>query len=67
MRSRKAGERELESVSLYLEKQLKLQVNGQKSAVDRPWTELFAFDPSVNASVERVVQLLFPCTGKEHL
>ena len=31
------GERVLESVSRYLEEKLKLKVNGQKSAVDRPW------------------------------
>jgi group II intron reverse transcriptase/maturase len=35
--SRKAGERVKESVSEFLSKRLKLRVNKDKSAVDRPW------------------------------
>jgi len=39
--SRKAGERLLASISGFLEKRLKLQVNKQKSAVARPWERKF--------------------------
>jgi hypothetical protein len=35
--SRRAGERVLASIRSFLEKRLKLNVNEQKSAVDRPW------------------------------
>lgn len=35
--SERAGERVLASVSRFLERRLKLRVNGEKSAVDRPW------------------------------
>jgi RNA-directed DNA polymerase len=41
VRSRKAGERVLESVSRFLEEKLKLSVNNEKSAVDRPWKRTF--------------------------
>jgi RNA-directed DNA polymerase len=41
VRSRKAGERVLESVSRFLEEKLKLSVNSEKSAVDRPWKRTF--------------------------
>lgn len=37
VRSRRAGERVLASVRCFLEKRLKLRVNVEKSAVDRPW------------------------------
>jgi RNA-directed DNA polymerase len=37
----RAGERVKESVEKYLEKILKLKVNQQKSAVDRPWRRKF--------------------------
>ena len=37
VRSQRAGERVLASVKSFLEKRLKLQVNMEKSAVDRPW------------------------------
>jgi RNA-directed DNA polymerase len=41
VRSRKAGERVLASVTRFLEKRLKLKVNAAKSAVDRPWNRKF--------------------------
>lgn len=41
VRSRRAGERVMESVSRFLEERLKLQVNRAKSAVDRPWNRKF--------------------------
>ena len=37
VRSRRAGERVLASVKDFLERRLKLRVNLEKSAVDRPW------------------------------
>jgi group II intron reverse transcriptase/maturase len=37
VRSKRAGERVMESVKKYLQERLKLKINEQKSAVDRPW------------------------------
>jgi RNA-directed DNA polymerase len=41
VRSRRAGERVLESLTRFLERKLKLKVNQSKSAVDRPWRRSF--------------------------
>ncbi len=41
VRSRRSGERVLVSITEYLKKQLKLKVNRDKSAVDRPWRRTF--------------------------
>ncbi len=41
VKSRRAGERVLESIKRYLGKMLKLKVNDAKSAVDRPWRRSF--------------------------
>jgi RNA-directed DNA polymerase len=41
VKSLRAGERVMESITGYLEGQLKLKVNQQKSAVDRPWKRKF--------------------------
>ena len=41
VRSRRSGERVLASITSFLKKQLKLQVNRDKSAVDRPWRRKF--------------------------
>jgi RNA-directed DNA polymerase len=41
VRSRRAGERVLESTERFLEKRLRLTVNREKSAVDRPWKRKF--------------------------
>jgi RNA-directed DNA polymerase len=41
VRSRRAGERVLASIERYLEKRLRLKVNRDKSAVDRPWKRKF--------------------------
>jgi RNA-directed DNA polymerase len=41
VRSRRAGERVLESLTRFLERKLKLSVNQSKSAVDRPWRRSF--------------------------
>jgi hypothetical protein len=37
VKSKRAGERVMESVSAYIEKELKLKVNMEKSSVTRPW------------------------------
>ncbi len=41
VRSRRAGERVLASLTGFLEQRLKLKVNDAKSAVDRPWNRTF--------------------------
>ena len=41
VRSQKAGERVLESVERFLAERLRLKVNREKSAVDRPWNRKF--------------------------
>jgi group II intron reverse transcriptase/maturase len=41
VRSRRAGERVMRSVTEFLEQRLKLKVNQSKSAVDRPWKRKF--------------------------
>lgn len=41
VKSQKAGERVLTSITTFLEQRLKLKVNREKSAVDRPWKRTF--------------------------
>jgi group II intron reverse transcriptase/maturase len=41
VRSKRAGQRVKQSIQRYLEKRLKLKVNEEKSAVDRPWKRKF--------------------------
>jgi RNA-directed DNA polymerase len=41
VKSRRAGERVLQSVTRWLQKKLRLKVNESKSAVDRPWKRKF--------------------------
>ena len=41
VRSRRAGERVLDNVERFLAKRLRLKVNREKSAVDRPWKRKF--------------------------
>lgn len=41
VKSRRAGERVLKSVTAWLDKKLRLKVNQAKSAVDRPWKRKF--------------------------
>jgi Reverse transcriptase (RNA-dependent DNA polymerase) len=41
VRSEKAGRRVMKSVTRFIERRLKLQVNAAKSAVDRPWRRSF--------------------------
>jgi RNA-directed DNA polymerase len=39
--TKRSGERVMESISVFIEKKLKLRVNKDKSAVDRPWKRSF--------------------------
>jgi RNA-directed DNA polymerase len=41
VRSKRAGERVMESVTKFIEEKLKLKVNREKSAIDRPWRRKF--------------------------
>jgi RNA-directed DNA polymerase len=41
VQSRSAGERVMKSISLFLERRLRLKVNAEKSAVARPWKRKF--------------------------
>lgn len=41
VKSRRAGERVMTNVTVFLEEKLKLKVNPKKSAVDRPWKRKF--------------------------
>lgn len=41
VRSRRAGERVMESIKEFIEKRLKLKINEAKSAVDNPWRRKF--------------------------
>ena len=41
VKSKRAGERVMASITKYLLKELKLKVNNSKSAVDRPWNRTF--------------------------
>lgn len=49
MKSKKAGERVMNSITCFIEQKLKLKVNRGKSAVDRPWKRKFlGFSFTVN-------------------
>lgn len=41
VRSKRAGERIMKSITTFIERKLKLKVNHEKSAVDRPWKRKF--------------------------
>jgi RNA-directed DNA polymerase len=54
VRSRRAGERVMESITRFITKQLKLKVNEQKSAVARPWERKFlGFSFTMNREPKR--------------
>jgi RNA-directed DNA polymerase len=64
VQTRRSGERVLESVTGFLEKRLKLKVNREKSAVDRPWKRKFLGysmtmhrEPRLKAAAESVKRL----------
>ncbi|EJD4908097.1 RNA-directed DNA polymerase [Brevibacillus panacihumi W25] len=51
VKSKKAGIRVMDSVTTFIERKLKLKVNMEKSAVDRPWNRKFlGFSFTVNKS-----------------
>lgn len=54
VKSRRAGERVLEGVKEFVEKRLKLKVNMEKSAVDRPWKRKFLGFSFTNNRVPRL-------------
>ena len=61
VRSRTAGERVLTSVETFLQKRLRLKVNREKSAVDRPWKRKFLgytftsnYDPKLRIAQESI-------------
>ena len=61
VRSRRAGERVLDSTERFLKKRLRLTVNREKSAVDRPWKRKFLgytftvhFQPKLKVARESV-------------
>jgi RNA-directed DNA polymerase len=53
VRSRRAGERVMESITRFITAQLKLKVNQQKSAVARPWERKFLGFSFTNAGVPK--------------
>jgi len=64
VRTKRSGERVLESVTGFLEKRLKLKVNREKSAVGRPWKRKFLGysmtwhrEPRLKAAPENVKRL----------
>ena len=64
MKSKKAGERVMNSITNFIEVKLKLKVNREKSAVDRPWKRKFlgfSFtvnkEPKVRISKESIKRL----------
>ena len=64
VRSRRAGERVLDSTERFLKKRLRLTVNREKSAVDRPWKRKFLgytftmhFQPKLKVAPESVKRL----------
>lgn len=54
VKTKRAGERVTKSIQNYLEKVLKLKVNEQKSAVDRPWKRKFLGFSFTNAKQARI-------------
>jgi RNA-directed DNA polymerase len=64
LRSKRSGERVLESVERFLRDRLRLTVNRQKSAVDRPWNRKFLgytftthFQPKLKLAPQSVQRL----------
>lgn len=54
VKSARAGARVMESVSKYIEEKLRLKVNANKSAVDRPWKRKFLGFSFTNEETKRV-------------
>lgn len=64
VKTKKAGQRVMESVASFIEEKLKLKVNRSKSAVDRPWRRKFLgfsftvnLDPKVRIAKESVKRM----------
>ncbi len=53
VRSRRAGERVMESVTRFIMAKLKLKVNSEKSAVERPWKRKFLGFSFTNAGIPK--------------
>nr|BAD18275.1 reverse transcriptase-maturase-endonuclease of group II intron Bh.Int [Shouchella clausii] len=76
VRSKRAGLRIMESVTSFIETRLKLKVNREKSAVDRPWNRKFlgfsftrGKDPKMRVSeesVKRLKQRIRELTSRRH-
>nr|BAD18239.1 reverse transcriptase-maturase-endonuclease of group II intron 0661 [Halalkalibacterium halodurans] len=76
VRSKRAGLRIMESVTSFIENRLKLKVNREKSAVDRPWNRKFlgfsftrGKDPKMRVSkesVKRLKQRIRELTSRRH-
>jgi RNA-directed DNA polymerase len=60
VRSRRAGERVLASLTRFLNQRLKLKVNKTKSAVDRPWNRTF---PGYSMTIHRKPRLKVAATS----
>ena len=66
--SRQSGERVLDSITNFIEKKLRLRVNREKSAVDRPWKRTFlgySFtfhkEPRLRVPKETIQRFKFKC------
>lgn len=57
VKSKRAGVRVMRSVTTFIEKKLKLKVNEQKSAVDRPWKRKFLGFSFTNQKKNRKIRI----------
>lgn len=62
VRSKRAGERVMASIRKFLQERLKLKINEQKSAVDRPWKLKFLGFSMYKARAGRILIRLAPQT-----
>jgi len=62
VRSKRAGERVMASIRKFLQERLKLKINEQKSAVDRPWKLKFLGFSMYKAGAGRILIRLAPQT-----
>jgi group II intron reverse transcriptase/maturase len=64
VKSKRAGERVMTSIRKFLQERLKLKINEQKSAVDRPWKLKFLGFSMYKAKAGRILIRLAPQTIK---
>ncbi|NHM28900.1 group II intron reverse transcriptase/maturase [Desulfofundulus sp. TPOSR] len=64
VKSKRAGERVMASIRKFLQERLKLKINEQKSAVDRPWKLKFLGFSMYKAKAGRILIRLAPQTIK---